>query len=194
MNSHGTLTNEFSNLADTILFVKEIATCQYILVIYTPRLCGEPGFKSERDTQEETFLRCREVVDDDTPVPRASLSEPESDEGDEYPRKRRVKPVVNAVQKVSEKVAQKEDPASMIKLALQALMKDSSFGNGEPVEMAHIAVESGDEVYLVDLDVNDLGGDEVSLEEKIRKAIEKEQEGKEQRKKGTKHQVAHDEL
>ncbi|KAJ2936729.1 hypothetical protein H1R20_g360, partial [Candolleomyces eurysporus] len=48
---------------DHILFVKEAKTCSYVLVIHTPRLCGEPGFKSKRDSGEEAPIRCREVVD-----------------------------------------------------------------------------------------------------------------------------------
>ncbi|KAG6903208.1 hypothetical protein C0995_002751 [Termitomyces sp. Mi166 len=50
-------------MTDTILFVKEAKTCSYVLVINTPRLCGEPGFKSHRDTSEEHQIRCREIVD-----------------------------------------------------------------------------------------------------------------------------------
>lgn len=50
-------------MTDTILFVKETQTCHYVLHIATPRLCGEPGFKSRMDAREETFIRCREVVD-----------------------------------------------------------------------------------------------------------------------------------
>ena len=49
--------------ADTILFVKETRTCEYVLVVHTPRLCGEPGFKSRLEQMPETALRCREVVD-----------------------------------------------------------------------------------------------------------------------------------
>ena len=49
-------------MTDTILFVKETQTCHYVLHIATPRLCGEPGFRSRRDTREEAFVRCREVV------------------------------------------------------------------------------------------------------------------------------------
>lgn len=51
-------------MTDSILFVKETKTCSYVLVIYTPRLCGEPGFKSLRDKGEEGQIRCREIVDD----------------------------------------------------------------------------------------------------------------------------------
>ena len=50
-------------MTDSIMFVKETKTCHYILVINTPRLCGEPGFKSRVDQQEEALIRCREVVD-----------------------------------------------------------------------------------------------------------------------------------
>lgn len=48
---------------DTIFFIKETRTCQYTLVIHTPRLCGEPGFKSPRDDLKETPLRCRKIVE-----------------------------------------------------------------------------------------------------------------------------------
>ena len=50
-------------MTDSIMFVKETKTCHYILVINTPRLCGEPGFKSRVDKHEEALIRCREVVD-----------------------------------------------------------------------------------------------------------------------------------
>ena len=50
-------------MTDTILFVKETKTCSYVLVIHTPRLCGEPGFKSLRDKGEESLIQCREVLD-----------------------------------------------------------------------------------------------------------------------------------
>jgi protein OS-9 len=48
--------------ADTILLVKELKTCSYLVVINTPRLCGEPGFLSPRDVNESALIRCREVV------------------------------------------------------------------------------------------------------------------------------------
>jgi len=50
-------------MTDSIMFVKETKTCHYILVINTPRLCGEPGFKSRVDQHEEAPIRCRQVVD-----------------------------------------------------------------------------------------------------------------------------------
>ncbi|KAI0636850.1 glucosidase II beta subunit-like protein-domain-containing protein [Trametes polyzona] len=50
-------------MTDTILFVKETQTCHYVVHIATPRLCGEPGFRSRIDAEEEHFIRCREVLD-----------------------------------------------------------------------------------------------------------------------------------
>jgi len=52
-------------MTDTILFVKETQTCHYLLHIATPRLCGVPGFRSRLDAREETYIRCREVLNAD---------------------------------------------------------------------------------------------------------------------------------
>ncbi|KAM6500600.1 hypothetical protein JOM56_003614 [Amanita muscaria] len=49
-------------MADSIIFVKEAKTCSYVLVIHTPRLCGEPGFRSRLESSDETQISCREVV------------------------------------------------------------------------------------------------------------------------------------
>ena len=65
-------------MTDSIMFVKETKTCHYILVINTPRLCGEPGFKSRVDQHEEALIRCREVVDAAT-LANADNQQPESD-------------------------------------------------------------------------------------------------------------------
>ena len=49
-------------VTDTILFIKETTTCRYVLVIQTPRLCGDPAFRSRRDSQEQSTIRCREII------------------------------------------------------------------------------------------------------------------------------------
>lgn len=51
-------------MTDTIMFVKETQTCEYVLVIHTPRLCGEPGFKSHLEQVPEAEIQCREVLSD----------------------------------------------------------------------------------------------------------------------------------
>jgi protein OS-9 len=62
---------------DSIFFIKETRTCQYTLVIHTPRLCGEPGFRSPRDDLQDTPLRCRKIVNSldevDQTLPDSSL-------------------------------------------------------------------------------------------------------------------------
>ena len=52
-------------MTDTILLVKESKTCRYEMVIHTPRLCGEPGFKNRLQQREEAHIRCREILDAD---------------------------------------------------------------------------------------------------------------------------------
>ncbi|KAL0071506.1 Protein OS-9 [Marasmius tenuissimus] len=42
--------------------VQESKTCSYILVVNTPRLCGEPGFRSHDDVDEQAQIRCREII------------------------------------------------------------------------------------------------------------------------------------
>ena len=49
-------------VTDTILFIKETTTCHYVLVIQTPRLCGDPAFRSRRDSHEQSTIRCREII------------------------------------------------------------------------------------------------------------------------------------
>ncbi|KAG6335197.1 hypothetical protein ID866_3891 [Astraeus odoratus] len=59
---------------DSILFVREAKTCSYVLVVQTPRLCGEPGFKSRLQTRDETLIRCRQIIDS-VSVPDDALDE-----------------------------------------------------------------------------------------------------------------------
>jgi protein OS-9 len=77
-------------MTDSIMFVKETKTCHYILVINTPRLCGEPGFKSRIDQRDGALIRCRQVVDAAT-LANADNSLPEAD----HPFSQRRPPVAN---------------------------------------------------------------------------------------------------
>jgi hypothetical protein len=49
-------------MTDQIVLVKETKTCSYVLIIHTPRLCTEPGFKSRAQVRDEALIRCREIV------------------------------------------------------------------------------------------------------------------------------------
>jgi protein OS-9 len=77
-------------MTDHILFVKETRTCSYVLVLHTPRLCGEPGFKSRRDATGEAEIRCREVVD--TLPEGAQLNLPTADHPVKFPLRKTVLP------------------------------------------------------------------------------------------------------
>lgn len=76
-------------MTDHILFVKETKTCSYVLVIHTPRLCGEPGFKSRRDAVGEAEIRCREVVDT---IPEGHINLPTADHPVKIPLRKTVLP------------------------------------------------------------------------------------------------------
>jgi protein OS-9 len=76
-------------MTDHILFVKETKTCSYVLVVHTPRLCGEPGFKSRHDAGGEAEIRCRAIVDTKPPVP---LDLPTADYPLKYPLRKTVLP------------------------------------------------------------------------------------------------------
>ncbi|KAI0040483.1 hypothetical protein FA95DRAFT_1683761 [Auriscalpium vulgare] len=65
-------------MTDSIMFVKETKTCHYVLVVNTPRLCSEPGFKSRLDHRADTPIRCRRVVDAET-LATADSALPEAD-------------------------------------------------------------------------------------------------------------------
>jgi len=78
-------------MTDSIMFVKETRTCHYILVINTPRLCSEPGFKSRIDQRDEALIRCRQVVDATT-LANADTSLPEAD----HPFRQRRAPAANS--------------------------------------------------------------------------------------------------
>lgn len=64
---------------ESILFVKEVRTCSYLVVINTPRLCGEPGFRSALDLHQETPIRCRQIVATIDPVKTLKLPLPDTE-------------------------------------------------------------------------------------------------------------------
>lgn len=87
-------------MTDHILFVKEAKTCSYVLVIHTPRLCAEPGFRSRRDSGEETVIRCREVVDA-LPAGKVAMPKIISDQPFKFARPKTVLPPPQPKEKAS---------------------------------------------------------------------------------------------
>ena len=51
--------------SDFIYMVKEMAICQYVMIIHSPHLCSLPGFKAENIEVEAAGIRCREIVSDE---------------------------------------------------------------------------------------------------------------------------------
>lgn len=50
---------------DHIGFIKEVSTCKYVLVIYTPNLCSLPGFStSTPDDTPVHAIQCRRIIPD----------------------------------------------------------------------------------------------------------------------------------
>ena len=47
--------------ADRIGWIKEVTTCSYLMVIYTPRLCNDVAFLPPRETKAH-YITCREIV------------------------------------------------------------------------------------------------------------------------------------
>ena len=50
---------------DVIYLVKEMAICQYVLIIHSPHLCGLPGFRAPHADVQPAGIRCRQVIADD---------------------------------------------------------------------------------------------------------------------------------
>ncbi|MCJ1287417.1 Protein OS-9 [Xylographa opegraphella] len=49
---------------DRIGWIKEVATCSYLMVIYTPRLCNDVAFLPQKETNAHQII-CQEIVPED---------------------------------------------------------------------------------------------------------------------------------
>ncbi len=204
-----------------ILFVRETKTCAYVMVIHTPRLCGEPGFRTQLEQREETYIRCREVVDDLERLEHIDTSLPETP----YPYQQRVRRPALGVSPPPAREPSADDEAdgeakakqpqsldAMLRQALERVIKDTLSGandadagdDGDGGGERFVQFGDGEDRFLVqfldiDLDFGDLveaGG--AQLEEALRKAgfdIQKldTEDEKAEEKKRAKHN-AHEEL
>jgi protein OS-9 len=50
---------------DQIYLIKELAICQYVLIIHSPHLCSLPGFRPEKVDVEPAGIQCRQVMKDE---------------------------------------------------------------------------------------------------------------------------------
>ncbi|KAG5353988.1 hypothetical protein C0989_011476 [Termitomyces sp. Mn162] len=160
-------------MTDTILFVKEAKTCSYVLVVNTPRLCGEPGFKSHRDTSEEHQIRCREIVDPQEPSRATDAFDDVPDLLDypvKVPRRKPVLPAAPAKEtpKVAVDGVEVGDKVSseVVRKALEALMgsKDGK------VALQEIAADQNGVVFEI-VEESDMSEDQIMAMEKLEETL-----------------------
>ncbi|KAF8654186.1 hypothetical protein AX16_003715 [Volvariella volvacea WC 439] len=132
-------------MTDNILFVKEAKTCSYVLVIHTPRLCGEPGFKSRRDAEEEALIQCREVVPslDNQQQGGRPATPSEADHPGFIARKKRIAPHPIPAAKTEKsnigstsdtlKSAQDKVYSDLLRKALEAIVKKGDVDEGKTI-------------------------------------------------------------
>ncbi|KAH7396041.1 glucosidase II beta subunit-like protein-domain-containing protein [Cadophora sp. MPI-SDFR-AT-0126] len=65
------------HVTDRIGYIKEVTTCSYLLVVYTPRLCSDVAFQPPKVTKAHSIV-CRAVVPEEDMQDRAELKEIES--------------------------------------------------------------------------------------------------------------------
>src|SRR5882724_6329207 len=153
--------------ADSILFVKETRTCEYVLVVHTPRLCGEPGFKSRLEQMPEAALRCREVLDS---VPQADPSLPEGSLPFQRAPRRPIparqpspspsQPPPKAAGAEQRDAAQRDSvdrahvTAKLLRQAIEALLARET--EPDDVQIVELQQGEGENEYYVDVDVDGL--------------------------------------
>lgn len=162
-------------MTDTIIFVKEAKTCSYVLVIHTPRLCGEPGFKSPLDSREEAIIRCREIIDSDTNIHVDQGSLPEADQPYRLPRRKPMLPLGAPAQKEadvkSDKHQEEEALNSMIQRAVKALTGGKGL-NLQDEEILNVNTDrfADEGLVLIDLPLDDLEDGVNALADALRAA------------------------
>lgn len=168
-------------MADTILFVKETKTCHYVMVINTPRLCGEPGFKNRLEQRDETFIRCREVLESVDAINAVDRSLPDSSHpywhGSSKPPVLSVPPPPPpaAAQEHAAVPTKNKKPADLLRRALEVIVSGGKDGEGDNGESA-VRIKKGDdgEIWIEFLDENaDLDGLDEDLESLLTSSSDK---------------------
>lgn len=145
-------------MSDTILLVKETRTCAYVLVINTPRLCGEPGFRSQRDIVEQAQIRCREIVHTQS---EEFHDVPETDYPQKIPRIKKALPPKSA-----EKLEKSSGGVSTENILLKTL--EAFFGENSNGQVVVQQVTDDGEMVIEFLDdLSDDGDDGEDVADKI---------------------------
>ncbi|GAW08394.1 misfolded glycoproteins degradation protein [Lentinula edodes] len=145
-------------MSDTILLVKETRTCAYVLIINTPRLCGEPGFRSQHDFVEQAQIRCREIVHTQS---EEFHDVPETDYPQKIPRIKKALPPKSAEK--FEKSSGGVSTESILLKTLEAFFGENS--NGQVVVQQ--VTDDGEMVIEFLDDLSDDGDDGEDVADKI---------------------------
>lgn len=65
------------HVTDRIGYIKEVTTCSYLMVVYTPRLCSDVAFQPPKENKANP-ITCRAVIPEDDFANRAELKKQES--------------------------------------------------------------------------------------------------------------------
>jgi len=144
-------------MPDTILFVKEAKTCSYVLIIHTPRLCSEPGFKSRLESREESPIRCREIVDSQ---PEDQQHLPDADFPSTLAHRKYVLPTAKEGSSASNTPARiKDEYTEALKRALDVLLtKGLKLHDGELPQLIIEGLSEDGEVIFEFVDDYPFGG------------------------------------
>ncbi|KAH9901051.1 glucosidase II beta subunit-like protein-domain-containing protein [Cubamyces lactineus] len=155
-------------MTDTILFVKETQTCHYVIHIATPRLCGEPGFRSRIDAEEEHVIQCREVLAEDeyTAADRSLPAAPHPFRRARTQKKVIAPPPDQPAAKAEGVDGTKEDGADpheeLLRRAIQRLLARKGLGGAD----SHVVVEQLPDgegellIEFVDIDLGEVDGED----------------------------------
>lgn len=66
------------HVTDRIGYIKEVTTCSYLMVVYTPRLCNDVAFMPQKENKAHS-ITCRSIVPEDEISYRAELKSLENE-------------------------------------------------------------------------------------------------------------------
>lgn len=170
-------------MTDTVILVREAKTCSYVVVIHTPRLCGEPGFKSRLEFRDEAYIRCREIVDSVDPSTQTETPLAESDRPRNKLAPRNPLLPVPAQRpppdtKIDSTKAKAQETQDRLRKALEALVSNKGDGDFPQVivEQVNLGVDGEEDVvFQFPLDealFEDGGADEAGTHQSILKALQ----------------------
>lgn len=146
--------------ADRIGWIKEVSTCSYLMVIYTPRLCHDVAFLPPHESKANP-ISCREIVTDaDIPTWQARKSSPPNNLVDSGPVSSSSHPVVagievGAMNQVG-KPGARLDPPSIVVQPNGAIEISAMGGKGKLLAKQD---KGGKEERLTDEDLKQIGVD-----------------------------------